>query len=152
MKLTEFFHKELIVTKLEAKSKEEVFEILYRKLLENGYVKESFLEGIINREKTFPTGLLLNGNNVAIPHTDAEHVLKPAIAVATLCRPVVFKNMANPEEDVQVNIVFMIALNESHSQVEMLQQLVELIQNKNFLKSILNAKGGEEIIDLIKMI
>jgi PTS system galactitol-specific IIA component len=58
--------------------------------------------------------------------------------------------MANPQEDVNVNIVFMIALNESHSQVEMLQQLVELIQNESFLMSILNAKGGDEVIETIK--
>lgn len=150
MKLIEFFHKELIVTNLEAKNKEEVFEILYRKLLENGYVKESFLEGIVNRERTFPTGLLLNGNNVAIPHTDAEHVLKPAIAVATLSKPVVFKNMANPQEDVPVNIVFMIALSSAHSQVKLLKQLVELIQSEELLQKILSVKGGEEVIEVIE--
>jgi PTS system galactitol-specific IIA component len=149
MKISELFHQEIIVTNLEAENREEVFRVLYKKLLDNGYVKESFLEGIIKRENTFPTGLLLNNYNVAIPHTDAEHVLKPAIAVATLSKPVIFKNMANPQEDVNVNIVFMIALNESHSQVEMLQQLVELIQNENFLMSILNAKGGDEVIDLM---
>lgn len=150
MKLTEFFHKELIVTNLQANNKEEVFEVLFNKLLENGYVKESFLEGIMTREKNFPTGLLLNGNNVAIPHTDPEHVLKPAIAVATLSKPVVFKNMANPQEDVNVNIVFMIALNAAHSQVELLQRLVEMIQNENLLEEILKAKGGDEVVKIIE--
>jgi len=150
MKLTEFFHKELIVTNLQANNKEEVFEVLFNKLLENGYVKESFLEGIMTREKNFPTGLLLNGNNVAIPHTDPEHVLKPAIAVATLSKPVVFKNMANPQEDVYVNIVFMIVLDSVHSQIELLQQLIELIQNRSFLNAVLNADDSNEVIKIIK--
>ncbi|KKC30731.1 PTS sugar transporter subunit IIA [Caldanaerobacter subterraneus] len=150
MKLTEFFHKELIVTNLQANNKEEVFEVLFNKLLENGYVKESFLEGIMTREKNFPTGLLLNGNNVAIPHTDPEHVLKPAIAVATLSKPVVFKNMANPQEDVYVNIVFMIVLDSVHSQIELLQQLIELIQNRSFLNAVLNANDSNEVIKIIK--
>ena len=150
MKISELFHKEIIVTNLKAENKEEVFRVLYKKLFDNGYVKQSFLEGIINREKTFPTGLLLNSNNVAIPHTDAEHVLKSAIAVATLSKPVIFKNMANPQEDVNVNIVFMIALNESHSQVEILQKLVELIQNNKFLFDILKAGGEDELLRVIK--
>ncbi|MGB9679437.1 MAG: PTS sugar transporter subunit IIA [Thermoanaerobacteraceae bacterium] len=150
MKISELFHKEIIVTNLDAENREEVFRVLYKKLLDNGYVKESFLEGIIKRESTFPTGLLLNNYNVAIPHTDAEHVLKPAIAVATLSKPVVFKNMANPQEDVSVKIVFMIALNESHSQVEILQKLVELIQNKKFLFDILKAGGEDELLRVIK--
>lgn len=150
MKLSEFFHSDLIVTNIEVKNNEEIFNVLYKKLLQNGYVKESFLDAVIKREKIFPTGLLLNSYNVAIPHTDAEHVLKPAIALATLSTPVIFKNMANPQEDVNVNVIFMIALNSSHSQVKMLQQLVELIQSEAFLEKILAVKGGDDIIEIIK--
>ncbi|MDK2827891.1 MAG: galactitol system component [Clostridium butyricum] len=149
MKISEFFNKELIVTNFDAKCKEDVFDVLYKKLYENGFVKESYLEAIKKREKNFPTGLQLNRYNVAIPHTDPEHVVKPAIAIATLKNPVIFKNMANPLEDVKINIVFMIALNEAHSQVEMLQQMVQLIQNDNLLEKIIRANGGGEIINLI---
>jgi PTS system galactitol-specific IIA component len=119
-------------------------------LYENGFVKESYLEAIKKREKNFPTGLQLNRYNVAIPHTDPEHVVKPAIAIATLKNPVIFKNMANPLEDVEVSLVFMIALNESHSQVEMLQQLIQLIQNDVLLEKIIREDGGDEIIEIIK--
>jgi len=150
VKLSELIHKDFVVTNLKVQTKEEVFKVLFERLFKNGYVKETFLEGIINRENTFPTGLLLGNNNVAIPHTDAEHVLKPAIALATLAKPVVFKNMANPQEDILVNIVFMLALNSPQSQVEMLQQLVTLLQNEDFLKQILNVKGGDEVIEIIK--
>lgn len=118
MRISEYFNKELIVTNLDVKSKEEIFKVLFKKLYDNGFVKESFLDAIIKREKTFPTGLQLNTYNVAIPHTDPEHVIKPAIAIATLSKPVIFKNMANPLEEVNVSIVFMMALNEAHSQVE----------------------------------
>jgi PTS system galactitol-specific IIA component len=149
MKISEFFNNELVVTNFDAKCKEDVFDVLYKKLYENGFVKESYLEAIKKREKNFPTGLQLNRYNVAIPHTDPEHVVKPAIAVATLKNPVIFKNMANPLEDVEVSLVFMIALNEAHSQVEMLQQLVQLIQNDNLLEKIIRANGGGEIINLI---
>lgn len=150
MKISELINEELVVTNLEVNNQEDVFKILFEKLFKNGYVKESFLEGIVNREKSYPTGLLLGKNNVAIPHTDAEHVLKPAIALATLARPVIFKNMANPQEEVPVKIVFMLALNSPHSQVEMLQQLVNLFQNEDILKQILNVKGGDEVIEIIK--
>jgi len=150
VKVSELINEELVVTNLEVDNQEKVFKILFEKLFKNGYVKESFLQGIVNREKSFPTGLLLGENNVAIPHTDAEHVLKPSIAVATLAKPVMFKNMANPEEEIPVKIVFMLALNSPHSQVEMLQQLVSLFQNENILKQILDAKGGDEVIEVIK--
>ncbi|MFU0783113.1 MAG: Phosphotransferase system mannitol/fructose-specific IIA domain (Ntr-type) [Thermoanaerobacterium thermosaccharolyticum] len=150
MKISEFFNNELVVTNFDAKCKEDVFDVLYKKLYENGFVKESYLEAIKKREKNFPTGLQLNRYNVAIPHTDPEHVVKPAIAVATLKNPVIFKNMANPLEDVEVSLVFMIALNEAHSQVEMLQQLIQLIQNDVLLEKIIREDGGDEIIEIIK--
>lgn len=150
MKISEFFNKELIVTNMDAKCKEDVFDVLYKKLYENGFVKESYLEAIKKREKNFPTGLQLNRYNVAIPHTDPEHVVKPAIAVATLKNPVIFKNMANPLEDIEVNIIFMIALNESHSQVEMLQQLTSLLQDDGVISKVIRSKGGDEIVELIK--
>mgnify|MGYP000283944104 CR=1 FL=1 len=145
MEIVEFFHKELIVTNVNVKSNEEIFKILFKKLYDRGFVKKSFLDAIIEREKTFPTGLSLNKYNVAIPHTDPKHVIKPAVAVATLKKPVVFKNMGDPLESVNVSIVFMIALNQSHSQVEALQQMIQLIQNDRLLEKMINSKGGDEI-------
>jgi PTS system galactitol-specific IIA component len=60
--------------------------------------------------------------------------------------------MANPQEDVNVNIVFMIALNESHSQVKILQQIIQLIQNDTVLKELIEAKNRYEILKIIKEI
>ncbi|MDA4633637.1 PTS sugar transporter subunit IIA, partial [Escherichia coli] len=68
---------------------------------------------VLAREAALPTGLPLGlDNNVAIPHTDPEHVLKPGLAMATLCRPVAFCNMEDPEEKLQVSVVFLMALND----------------------------------------
>lgn len=54
--------------------------------------------------------------------------------------------------DVYVRIVFMLALNEAHSQLEMLQQLIQLIQNKSMLEQMLQVKSGKEIIEIIQKI
>lgn len=150
IKILELFNKDLVVTSLDAQCQDDVFEALYKKLYKNGFVRESYLDAIRERENNFPTGLQLKNYNVAIPHTDPEHVIRQAIAVATLKNPVIFKNMANILENVEVNIVFMIALNEAHKQVEILQQLVQLIQNETLLGKIVNSKNGEEIMKLLK--
>ncbi len=150
MQISEFLHEELIVTNLKVESKEDLFKVLYEKLYNSGFVKESFLDGIKSREEKFPTGLQLNKYGVALPHTDPEHVISPAIAVATLAKPVIFKDMAASSNDLEVNVVFMLALKEAHSQVEMLQKLAYLIQNDSQLEMIVHAKNGEEIIGIIK--
>lgn len=150
MKIIDLLKKEIIFTKLNIERKEDLFLELCDNLNKKGYVKDSFYEGVIKREEVFPTGLALGEYNVAIPHTEAEHVVKPCISVATLGSPVKFKNMEDDTKDVNVDIVFMLALNEAHSQLEMLQQLMQLIQSKSILKEILEAENGEEIIKIIE--
>lgn len=152
MKIIDFLKNELVFTKLKMEKKEDLFWKLCDNLNKNGYVKESFYEGVVKREEVFPTGLALGEYNVAIPHTEAEHVVKSCISLATLEEPVRFKNMEDDTEDVNVNIIFMLALNEAHSQLEMLKQLMQLIQNKSILKEILKAESSEEIIKIIEEI
>jgi PTS system galactitol-specific IIA component len=102
----------------------EVVSILGDELYEEGYVHESFVEAALSRESELPTGLPLAGEyNAAIPHTDIEHVKKPGLALATLTKPVLFQNMVNPEEGVEVHLVILMALDEAKAQVEMLQEI-----------------------------
>ncbi|WP_035293881.1 PTS sugar transporter subunit IIA [Clostridium sp. KNHs214] len=152
MNLNDYFKKELIICNLEAENRDEVFEKMSNVLLKEGYVKESFFNGLVQREKVFPTGLTLTRYNVAIPHTDAEHVNTPAVALATLKKPVVFSNMCDMDEKVSVNVVFMMALNEPHSQVMMLQQLMGLIQDQDTLEKMVSAENVDEIVKIIEEI
>lgn len=152
MKIIDFLKDELIFRKLNVETKEELFRKLSDNLKKNGYVKESFYEGLIKREKVFPTGLVLEEYNIAIPHTDAEHVIKPCISIAVLDKTIDFKSMEDDTVNVPVNVVFMLALNEAHSQLEMLQQLMKLIQNKLILKQMIEAGNTGELIKIIKTI
>jgi PTS system galactitol-specific IIA component len=146
--IREFLRRDLVVSNLEAKSAEDVFKKMSPILFEAGFVENSFFNGLVNRENKFPTGLLLGKYNVAIPHTDAVHVKKPAIAIATLKDPVEF-NCMDGNGSVAVNIVFTMALNEPHSQIVMLQQLMFLIQNENILENMLQAKNSDEVYDIV---
>lgn len=147
--IKQYLNKDLIISNLEAETTDDIFKALSEVLLKANFVKSSFCNGLIERESKFPTGLTLEGKyNVAIPHTDAIHVIKPAIAIATLKKPVVFNNM-DGDGQANVNIVFAMALNEPHSQVMMLQQLMLLIQDENILKSMKDAKDSKELYDIV---
>ncbi len=146
--IKEFLRRDLVVNNIEAKSAEDVFKKMSPILLKAGFVEDSFFNGLVNRENKFPTGLFLGKYNVAIPHTDAVHVKKPAIAIATLKNPVKF-NCMDGNGSVDVNIVFTMALNEPHSQIVMLQQLMFLIQNESILENMLQAKDSDEVYDIV---
>lgn len=141
---------DLIVTQLEAVNSQDIIKALGDKMQTLGYVKDSYVPAVIKREGIFPTGLPLGDINVAIPHTDVEHVKKPAIAVATLAHPVAFGNMGDPENKLEVSIVFLLAMKEPHVQVDLLQNLVETFQNPEVLQSLLATTETIEIEKILK--
>ena len=58
-----------------------LFQQLHDKLDAMGYIKDTWLEGITTREKNYPTGLRCEAAEIAIPHTDPQHLEKPYIAM-----------------------------------------------------------------------
>ena len=113
MKIPELLHPEAIFVNLDAADSTAVITELGNRLLKLGAVKEGFVEATLAREASMPTGLPLMGEfNAALPHVDIEYVNRPALALATLTRPVIFKNMVNPDEDVPVSLVIMLALDQ----------------------------------------
>ena len=119
-------------------SKEEALTYLSDKLIAKGIVKESYKEAILNREKVFPTGLQFEKYGIAIPHTDVEYVNKEQIAVMTLENPVSFYQMGTNDVEVSVKVIFMLALKEAHSQLTILQQLIEILQDKEIMEKLMN--------------
>jgi PTS system galactitol-specific IIA component len=141
---------DLILPRLEARTWQEVIQALGDKLQDYGYVKATYVPAVMEREGVFPTGLPLGDINVAIPHTDVEHVNKPAIAVATLARPVAFGNMGEPGNLLEARIVFLLAMNEPHAQLDLLQNLVKTFQNPQVLENLLGTASPEEIESILQ--
>jgi PTS system galactitol-specific IIA component len=131
---------------VEAADRTEVISRLGELLLRAGCVRESFVNAALERESQLPTGLPLDGHfNAAIPHTEVEHVVKPGLALATLSSPVVFQNMVMPEEGVAVHLVILMALDQPKSQVEMLQEIAGVLQDKAIIEKLIQARNFFEI-------
>lgn len=69
-----FLDESVILSDIEAKTKEQALEIVAQNLVDQNLVKRSFIPAIVQREAEYPTGLPTNGVSVAIPHTDIKHV------------------------------------------------------------------------------
>ncbi|QND52474.1 PTS sugar transporter subunit IIA [Phyllobacterium sp. 628] len=139
-----------IILGIEAGNDQEVIQILSDRLHDLGYVKASFAAAVLAREAALPTGLPLGlDNNVAIPHTDPEHVLKSGLAMATLCKPVAFSNMEDPDEKLQVSVVFLMALNDKDQQIEMLQEIALTIQSADTITALIQSDSVEDVSRLL---
>lgn len=135
---------ELIFPQLDLKNSDEIISFLAEKLEKAGRVKPSFEQAVKDREKKFPTGLPSGEIAVAIPHTDVEHVNEASLVFATLKSPIKFQNMADKNQSLPVSFVVMLAMKEPHSQVTMLQSLMQLFQNQDHLKELLSLDGSKQ--------
>ncbi len=140
---------ELVLLDLKADDSQAVIEALGNLLYHYGYVKETYVQAVIDREKVFATGLPTPEIKVAIPHTDVDHVMKNGIAVGLLSKPVTFGEMGNPDRSVDVEVVCCLAVKQSESLVSLLQNLVAMIQDSDFLRQLLTEKSANKVANII---
>jgi len=136
---------DLVMAPLHAQNAFEAITLLGSRLYAAGYVRESFVSAVIEREKKFATGLPTVGIQVAIPHTDVEHVLRDGIAVGVLDSPVTFGEMGNPEGTVEAQIICLLAATRADQVVTLLQNLADMFQNPEALQQIVAAKDVARI-------
>lgn len=139
----------LIKLKLRAENWEEVLRVMGTTLVEHGYVRATYIKALIDRENEFPTGIATNNVGVAIPHTDASHVKKTTVAVAVLDKSVPFSLMGSDEGSVDVDIVFMLAVNNPEKHLVFLQKLMGIFQKEEVLLDIKNAEDPKAIAEIL---
>ncbi|MCC0649539.1 PTS sugar transporter subunit IIA [Clostridioides sp. ZZV15-6598] len=143
---------DLISLGLEANDYESIIRELGNKMYQKEYVKNTYVNAVLEREKTLPTGLNIGEMCVAIPHTDSQHVNESNVAVGILKNPVKFNSMIDPTDKLDVELVFLLAVKNPDSQVKLLKDLMSVFQNIKLLRDIRNASTKEEVAELLNFI
>ena len=125
--------KKVLIIEGDASNWQEAISLTADELFNNGCVKNTFKENCIPREKQFPTGLPTNVA-VAIPHTDAIHVIENAVCILKLKKKVLFNSMQDPNDTVNVDFVFNMSVVDDNKQLQMLQEIIKVVQDSNFLE------------------
>ena len=141
--------RDLILTNLDFNNSSEIIKELSLLLEKGDYVKDTFCQAVIKREKEFPTALLSKDVKVAIPHTDSEFVNKSAIAIAVLSKPIIFRQMDDPNQEINVDIVFLLAIKNSKQQLKVVQKMIELFQKPGLLLKMKTYKSSEKIQNIL---
>lgn len=132
-----FFDRKIALLNKQVNSKEAAFQMLADEFLQNQCVTEEYFENVVKREIVFPTGLIINGIGVAIPHTDSQYVKKSQIGFLSLETPLTFVEMGTRDKEIPVSLIFMLALKEPHEQLQMLQNLIEMFQKNGVLEKLM---------------
>ncbi|MDR2406041.1 MAG: PTS sugar transporter subunit IIA [Deltaproteobacteria bacterium] len=142
--------KDLINVEVNATDQNGVLEVMGRLLIDKGYAKDSYVKALQKRESENPTGIDMSGFGIAIPHTDISHVLKDAIGIGILRKPVKFMAMGTDDEYVEVSLVFVLSITDPKAHLDHIQGILTVLQDKSVLEAIRNSKTPEEIITIIK--
>lgn len=134
--------KELIAIEKDANTWAEAIKYTSDALRKKGYVKDSFYQSCVDREKKFPTGLPTK-IPVAIPHTDAGHVNTPSVCLLHLVKPVQFVSMEDGDVSVDVEFVFNMALAKCEDQLPMIKAIINTAQDVDFWESAKSMKIEE---------
>ena len=148
--MADMFDAKIALFHKHAADQNEALKMLADEFMNSGVAKDTFYDGIINREKVFATGLTLNNMCVAIPHTDPEHVNRTQIGFMTLDEPVEFIEMGTEDNKIPVTMMFMLALKEAHQQLDMLMKLMDVFQNDDLMGRFAKADDFETYYELIK--
>lgn len=144
------FKTELIDLDNEVTNQKDFFDKKYFVLLEKGYVKDSFKNAIIERESKYPTGLVLENINIAIPHTDSDHIKEPFVYINRSENEIEFNQMGNEDELVSVKDIWILGIKNGSKQVKLLAFIMEIFNNPEFIEKYRNVKKPEDLIDLLK--
>lgn len=144
-----YFDQHLCLFNVKALNKEDILTKMAQMLFSHGIVKEDFLEGILEREQQYPTGLFVNSIGFALPHTDSSKVNQSQICFASLAEPVIFSGMTDQNEKIPVKFIFMLAMKQPHEQIENLQNLIGLFQNEKDIKLLEKCHSINEFISIL---
>ena len=148
---TGLFTPELVFFDFEAKDRFEFFNKMSEILVEKGYVKDTWLDAILTREKNYPTGLQFEHIAVALPHVDPENLIKPYIAVIKPKEPIVFEGMAGIGGDVPAELIVNLGLlAHAEGQVAVLQALMGVFMEEDTVADIRAQTTPEGMVDTMK--
>lgn len=125
--------------------REEKFEAIKRAgrlLVQNGYVEEGYIEGMINREKEITTYI---GNGIAIPHgmnQYVKYIKESGIVIIQYPEGVDFG-----DGNIAYLVIGIAGKNDDH--MSLLSKIAISCQYEESVKKLVESKSKDEIIKLI---
>ncbi len=138
-------YEDLVVFGVDAKDAEDAIRQVGQHLLDKGFVKDTYIDAVAQREKEYPTGLQLKDLAVAMPHTAGIHVDTPAVCVAKLAHPVTFAHMGDPDTKVEAELLFMMAIQNPDAQLDTLQKVMGVFTNETAVARFKAAADKHEL-------
>ncbi|MDU1116754.1 MAG: PTS sugar transporter subunit IIA [Clostridium butyricum] len=143
--IKDLINKETIELNVEAESWQEAIEICGDLFVKSGNTEKRYIEAMINTVKEMGQYIVIE-KGIAMPHARPEDgVKKVGVGIIKLKNPIEF---GNKEYD-PVDILIFICAVDRVSHVEALAELMNLIEDTDFLDIVRNTSSKDEILKYI---
>ncbi|MPM96566.1 PTS system galactitol-specific EIIA component [bioreactor metagenome] len=132
----------LVFLDVEASDQNTFFQIIADRLFHLGYVKETFYQGLAEREAHYPTGLPSVPYAVAIPHCDPVNVVKEGMAIVRFKDPIIFREMGTEDKTQSCKFAFVLMIKGVH-EVSILSSLMKIFNNKDLMEQMISGNEAE---------
>lgn len=149
IKFSERVREDLILLDVEGETREEIFKQIADLFMEKGIAKDTYYQGLIDREAEFPTGLPIGDYNIAIPHTYPEHYNDIGICVCVPKQPIKFCDMGDKEHELDVHVVVALALKKLDDSIKMLPSLMSFFADEDNIKALMECKEPAQVMEMI---
>ncbi len=141
--------KELIADRIQFVDKvnswEEAIRLSSRELIEQKFMKESYLDAMINDINEFGSYIILT-DGVAMPHTRPENgAIKTGFSFLKLKEGVLF-----PDTEIPVILLFTLSAADADSHIEAIMKLADILGDDDTLKQLNQVTNKEEFLNIIK--
>lgn len=146
MKITDLLDKRSICLDGTPSTKKEALDQMVALMTSSGKIddEESYRKQVYLREEESTTGI---GNGIAIPHGKCAAVNQPGLAAMIVKDGVNFDSL----DGMPAHLIFLIAApdTEDNIHLDVLSKLSVLLMDKDFVKSLTEAKTAEEFLSVI---
>lgn len=141
--------KDCIFLNLKDADRHELFEQVGEKLKHIGYVKDTYVDALNEREAEFPTGLMTKYLPISLPHVDSVNVNRAFIAVVKNDKPIHMLQMGS-NEDMQCEYFFFLGITDSSHQVILLQKFMQLLRDKSFVDRLICINNVDDMFEFMQ--
>ena len=140
---------ELVIPDLVAADSQDAIRQLGETLVSAGYAKGSYVDAVLEREKSYPTGIEFPLCGVAMPHGEPDDVLGAAIAIGRCANPVPFKRMEDFSQEVDVRLVAMLAVADPAGHLDVLGKLIAAFSDEETCAALLSSDDPAAIAKIV---
>lgn len=125
-------------------TKEDAITYMADYLQKKGYVNSQYAAATIEREHIYPTGLATMPIGVAVAHSQSENVIKQSVLLGITKKPIKFCKMEDDKCEIDVGIIFMLALKGENTHLNYLKNIVNFCKYEDKTQRLYSVTSQEE--------